>query len=174
MSEEKVVVEAQVDTDVKTEERTKPEENAIPRSRLNEVIGERNELREKIQAYELKEEESRKSKLADGEKWQELNAELQKEVDSYKPYKEKYEGLDGKIRAEAMGKLPESKQEKFKNLSTADLLNVVDELSVKPNPPEGAGTVDTKANKGAWKDMNMQEKRDNWSSILDSYKRQEL
>lgn len=73
-----------------------------------------------------------------------------------------------------MSKLSESKQEKFKNLSTGDLINVVEELSSKPNPPDNAGTVDTKANKGAWKDMNMQEKRDNWSSILDSYKRQEL
>lgn len=175
MSEEQKAVEtALVDTDVKTDEGTKPEENAIPRSRLNEVIDERNKLREQIQAYELKEEDTRKAKLAEQEKWQELNAELQKEVESYKPFKERYEVLDGKIREEAMSKLSESKQEKFKNLSTSDLINVVEELSSKPNPPDNAGTVDTKANKGAWKDMNMQEKRDNWASILDSYKRQEL
>ena len=60
---------------------------------------------------------------------------------------------------------------KFKNLSTTDLLNVVDELSVKPNPPDGAGTVDTKISKDVWKSMDMKEKRSNWSAILDSYKR---
>ena len=96
---------------------------------------------------------------------------LQKEVDSYKPFKDKYDTLDGQIRGEALGRLPESKQEKFKNLSTTDLLNVVDELSVKPNPPDGAGTVDTKISKDVWKNMDMKERRSNWSAILDSYKR---
>ncbi len=169
MSEEQKV--ETVETDVKTESGTKPEENAIPRSRLNEVIDERNSLRDQIKAYELKEEEAKKSKLVEQEKWQELNAELQKEIESYKPYKERYDALDGKIRQEALNKLPEQKQEKFKNLNTADLLNVVEELSVKPNPPDEAGTVDTKINKGAWKSMNENERRKNWSSILDSYKR---
>ena len=169
MSEEKVV--ESVDTDVKMEEGTKPEENGIPRSRLNEVIDERNVLRDQIKTYELKEEGAKKAELAEQEKWQELNAELQKEVDSYRPFKDKYDALDGQIRGEALGRLPESKQEKFKNLSTTDLLNVVDELSVKPNPPDGAGTVDTKISKDVWKNMDMKEKRNNWSAILDSYKR---
>ena len=169
MSEEKVA--ESVDTDVKMDEGTKPEENGIPRSRLNEVIEDRNSLREQLKAYELKEEGAKKEELAKQEKWQELNAELQKEVDSYKPFKDKYYDLDGKIRGEALSKLSESKQEKFKNLSTADLLNVVDELSIKPNPPDGAGTVDTKISKDVWKDMDMKERRSNWSAILDSYKR---
>lgn len=167
MSEEKIAV----DTDVKTEEGTKPESNDIPRSRLNEVIVERNTLREQIEGYELKEKDAKKVELEQQEKWQELNAELSKEVESYRPFKEKFDALDGKIREDALRKLSESKQEKFKNLSTTDLLNVVDELSVKPNPPDGAGTVDTKISKDVWKSMDMKEKRSNWSAILDSYKR---
>ena len=112
MSEENII--DPVETDVKTEEGTKPElNNVIPRSRLNEVIEERNVLREKI----------------------------------------------------------EMKQEKFKNLNTTDLLNVVEELSNKSNPPENAGTIDTKINSDSWKSMSTNEKRKNWSSILDSYKR---
>jgi len=170
MSEEQI--KETVETDVKTEEGTKPElNNVIPRSRLNEVIEERNSLRDEIQSYKLKEEEVKKTKLVEEEKWQELNAELQKEVDALIPFKDKYDALDGKIRAEALKKLPEQKQEKFKNLNTSDLLNVVDELSVKSNPPDKAGTVDTKIDKDAWKTMDMSEKRKNWSSILDSYKR---
>ena len=148
MSEEKIV-ENTVDTDVKMEEGTKPELNAIPRSRLNEVIEERNTLREEIKSYQL-----------------------QKEVESLTPFKEKYDSLDGKIRAEALNKLPEQKQEKFKNLNTTDLLNVVEELASKVNPPDNAGTVDRgKISKEAWKSMDINDKRKNWSSILDSYKR---
>jgi len=163
--------EQKVETDVKKEEGTKPDTNAIPRSRLNEVIDERNALRDKIQSYELKEEDAKKAELEKQEKWQELNAELQKEVDSYKPFKDKFDVLDGKIRSDALSKLPEEKQEKFKNLNTADLLNVVEELSVKSNPPDNAGTVDTKMSKDEWKKMDIKDKRSNWSSIVDSYKR---
>tara|TARA_R110000787_G_scaffold233834_1_gene340694 strand:- start:181 stop:693 length:513 start_codon:yes stop_codon:yes gene_type:complete len=170
MSEENII--DPVETDVKTEEGTKPElNNVIPRSRLNEVIEERNVLREKIEAFEQKQEEAKKVKLTEQEKWQELNVELQKEVDSLQPFKEKYDTLDGKIRAEALNRLPEKKQEKFKNLNTTDLLNVVEELSNKSNPPENAGTIDTKINSDSWKSMSTNEKRKNWSSILDSYKR---
>ena len=157
--------------DVKMEEGTQPEENDIPRSRLNKVIDERNTLREQLKNFELQEEGAKKAELEKSEKWQELNAELQKEVDSYRPFKDKFDVLDGKLRADALGKLSEAKQEKFKNLNTADLLNVVEELSVKSNPPDNAGTVDTKMSKDEWKKMDIKGKRSNWSQIVDSYKR---
>jgi hypothetical protein len=79
--------------------------------------------------------------------------------------------LDGKIREDALHKLSESKQEKFKNLNTADLLNVVDELSVKENLPNDIGAVTPKINKDEWKKMDIKEQRSNWQSIVDSYKR---
>ena len=167
MSEEKIAV----DTDVKTEEGTKPESNDIPRSRLNEVIVERNTLRDQIEGYELKEKDAKKVELEQQEKWQELNAELSKEVESYRPFKEKFDALDGKIREDALRKLSESKQEKFKNLNTADLLNVVDELSVKENLPNDIGAVTPKIKKDEWKNMDIKEQRSNWKSIVDSYKR---
>lgn len=165
MSDAKTVV-----PDVKNDPSTKAEQN-VPISRLNEVIDERNALRNTLKNFELKEEDAKKAELEKQEKWQELNAELQKEVDSYKPFKDKFDVLDGKIRSDALGRLPENKQEKFKNLNTADLLNVVEELSVKSNPPDNAGTVDTKMSKDEWKKMDIKDKRSNWSQIVDSYKR---
>lgn len=169
MSEVEIV--ETVVTDVKMDEGTKPEVNDIPRARLNEVITERNTLRDTIQAYELKEKDTQKAELQKNEKWQELNAELQKEVDSYRPFKDKFDSLDGKMRADALGKLSESKQEKFKNLSTSDLLNVVEELSVRPNLPDDVGVVNPKIAKNEVHKMNLKDKRSNWGNILDSYKR---
>jgi len=159
-----------ITTDVKQDEGTKAEQN-VPISRLNEVISARNELRDKVKAFETKEEEAKKAKLQEEDKWQELNAELVKEIDSYKPYKEKWESMNSKLREDALKRLPESKREKFKNLDTTDLLNVVEELSSKVNPPDNAGTVDTKIPKDEWKKMDIKDKRSNWSSIVDSYKR---
>ena len=85
MSEEKTI-----ETDVKQEPVTK-DENNVPISRLNEVISERNELRSSLESFKTKEEEGRRAKLQEEEKWQELNAELIKQVDSYKPFKDKWE-----------------------------------------------------------------------------------
>ena len=161
-----------ITTDVKQEDGTKVDNNDTrPAYRFNEVVAERNDLREQLAKLKSQEEDAKKAKLQEDEKWQELNSTLQKEVESYKPYQEKYETLDKTIREEALSKLPENKQEKFKNLNTADLLNVVEELSVKSNPPDNAGTVDTKMSKDEWKKMDIKDKRSNWSQIVDSYKR---
>ena len=165
MSEEQEVVE-----DVKIQEGTKPEPNDIPRYRFNEKIAEVKELRDKIKSYESQEEDSKKVKLAEEEKWQELNVTLEKEVESYRPFKEKWVAMDKKLRDDALSKLPEAKQEKFKNLDTDDLLNVVEELSLKPNPPSGAGAIPTKPT-GDWTTMDSDDLRNNWSAIVDSYNR---
>ena len=170
MSEEQKIAEPVVE-DVKTQDGTKPENNDIPRSRLNEVITERNQLRDSLKTFELKEEDAKKAKLQEEEKWQELNTTLEKEVESYRPFKEKWVAMDKRLRDDALSKLPESKQEKFRNLDTDDLLNVVEELSVKTNPPDTVGAINPAIPKDGWKKMDIKEKRSNWSSIVDSYKR---
>ena len=76
MSEEKAI-----ETDVKQESVTK-DENNVPLSRLNEVISERNELRESLENFKTEGEEAKKAKLQEEEKWQELNAELTKEIET--------------------------------------------------------------------------------------------
>ena len=164
MSEEKTI-----EPDVKQEAVTK-DENNVPISRLNEVISERNELRESLESFKTQEEESRRAKLQEEEKWQELNAELMKQIDSYKPFKEKWESMDVKLREVALSKLPESKREKFSNVDTDVLLDIVEEFSEteKVNPPDRKGTVPTQQ-VSDWTDMSGEERRKNWNAILESY-----
>ena len=164
MSEEKAI-----ETDVKQEAVTK-DENNVPLSRLNEVISERNELRESLENFKTGEEEAKKAKLQEEEKWQELNTELTKELESYKPFKVKWESMDAKLREVALSKLPESKREKFSNVDTEVLLDIVEEFSEqeKANPPDRKGTVPTKR-VGDWTDMTSEDRRANWQTILDSY-----
>jgi len=166
MSEEQTI-----ETDVKQESVTK-DENNVPISRLNEVITERNDLRNAMEALKSKEEEQRKADLVDQEKWQELNAELSKEVDNYKPFKQKWETMDAKIRETALSKLPESKREKFSNVDTEVLLDIVQEFADevnKVNPPDRKGTVPTTQKVTDWTDMDAANRRRNWGAILDSY-----
>ena len=163
--------EENIKTDVKQDEGTKPEANDIPRSRLNEVIDERNKLRDELKSFEQQKEEAKKAKLVEEEKWQELNAELSKELETYKPYKEKWSAMDAKLRENALSKLPENKREKFSNIDTDVLLDIVEEFSnMKQNPPDRQGTV-PKAELPNIHDMKPEDRKKNWSQILDSYRR---
>jgi len=161
--------ETTIEPDVKQEAVTK-DENNVPISRLNEVISERNELREMLESFKAKEEEERRAKLREEEKWQELNADLANEIDSYKPYKERWEAMDARLREGALAQLPESKREKFANVDTEVLLSIVEEFTEveKQNPPDRKGSIPTK-NTADWTSMSGEERRRNWNTILESY-----
>ena len=161
--------ETTIEPDVKQEIVTK-DENNVPISRLNEVISERNELRNSLESFKAKEEEDRRAKLREEEKWQELNADLAKEIESYKPYKERWEQMDARLREGALAQLPESKREKFANVETEVLVSIVEEFTEveKQNPPDRKGTVPTQQTSD-WTNMNSEDRRKNWNTILESY-----
>ena len=161
--------ETTIEPDVKQENVTQGENN-VPISRLNEVISERNELREMLESFKSKEEENKRAKLQEEEKWQELNAELVKQLDSYKPYKDRWDSMDKRLREGALAQLPESKREKFANVDTEVLLNIVEEFTEKEkvNPPDTKGTIPTEKIVD-WTEMSSEERRRNWGTILESY-----
>jgi len=161
--------EQSIETDVKQESVTK-DENNVPLTRLNEVISERNQLRENLESFKTQEEETKRAKLREEEKWQELNAELSKEIDSYKPFKERFESMDARLREGALAQLPESKREKFANVETEVLVSIVEEFTdvERQNPPDRKGTIPTKQTSD-WTEMSSEQRRNNWSTILDSY-----
>ena len=169
MSEEKTI-----ETDVKKEQSVTKDENNVPISRLNEVISERNELRSQIESFEKSQEDQKRAKLQEEEKWQELNGDLTKELDSYKPYKEKWQNMDTKLRESALAKLPESKREKFANVETEVLIDIVEEFQElsdkRQNPPDRQGTV-PKEKIGDISSMDQKTRRSNWGAILNSYKK---
>ena len=160
---------------VKQEQGTQPDINVmdtIPRSRLNEVITQKKDLEGQIAEMKSAIEEKQRTELEEQGKVTEVNTQLKSEIKDLKQYKKMFEEQDKTIRAEAMGKLSEDKQLKFKELKTSDLLNVVDEIvSVKSNPPDNAGTVNDKWKGQDWTEMKPDELRKNWKDILASYKR---
>jgi len=158
-----------IEPDVKQEPDTQVENN-VPISRLNEVISERNQLRENLESFKTKEEEVRRAKLREEEKWQELNTDLAGEIESYKPYKERWEAMDMRLREGALAQLPESKREKFANVETEVLLSIIEEFTeeTRVNPPDNKGTVPTKT-MGDWVEMSDDDRRRNWGTVLQSY-----
>lgn len=160
---------------VKQEIGTQPDTNVqdnIPRSRLNEVITQKKELEGQLAEMKSMIEEKQRAELEEQGKVIEVNNQLKSEVKDLKQYKKMFEEQDNMIRAEAMRKLPEDKQEKFKELKTSDLLNVVDEImTVKSNPPDSVGTVRSQLKGTGLTDLSDKERKNNWAEILNSFKR---
>ncbi len=160
---------------VKQEQGTQPDTNVIdtiPRSRLNEVITQKKDLENQIAEMKSAIEEKQRTELEEQGKVVEVNTQLKSEIKDLKQYKKMFEEQDKTLRAEAMSKLSEDKQLKFKELKTSDLLNVVDELtSVKNNPPDNAGTVKSSMDGVDWTKMGKNDKSKNWKEIIASYKR---
>ena len=160
---------------VKQEQGTQPDTNvvdSIPSSRLNEVISQKKELEGKMAEMQSMIEEKERTALDEQGKVGEVNTQLKAEIKDLKQYKTMFEEQDKAIRVEAMSKLSEDKQEKFKELRTSDLLNVVNELtSIKNNPPDNAGTVKSSMDGVDWTKMGKDDKSKNWKDILASYKR---
>jgi hypothetical protein len=168
MSEEKTI-----EPDVKQEVDTKVENNvqdAIPRSRLNEVISQKKELETKLNEMKTIVEEKQRAELEEQGKLSELNSVLSKENEELKVIKTQFESQDTRLRNDALSRLPEDKREKFSSLPTDSLLDVVEELSsIKSNPQNNVGTVSRKD--VDFKSISKEERRDNWSSILNNFKR---
>ena len=168
MSEEKTI-----EPDVKQEVDTKVENNvqdAIPRSRLNEVISQKKELETKLNEMKSMVEEKQRAELEEQGKLSELNSVLAKENEELKVIKTQFESQDTRLRNDALSRLPEDKREKFSSLPTDSLLDVVEELSsAKNNPQNNVGTVSRKD--VDFKSISKEERRDNWSSILNNFKR---
>ena len=160
---------------VKQEQGTQPDTNVmdtIPRSRLNEVISQKKDLEGQIAEMKSAIEEKQRTELEEQGKVVEVNTQLKSEIKDLKQYKKMFEEQDKTLRAEAMSKLSEDKQLKFKELKTSDLLNVVDEItSVKSNPPDNAGTVKNNMEGVDWTKMDDKDRRTNWSDIVNSFKR---
>ena len=168
MSEEKVI-----ETDVKQESVTKDEKNAqdaIPRSRLNEVIAQKKELEGQLSEMKSMIEEKQRQELEEEGKLSELNSVLSKENEKLKVIKTQFEKQDTRMRNEALSKLPEDKREKFSSLPTDSLLDVVEELStVKNNPKDSVGVVSRK--EIDFSKLSKEERKANWGAILNNFKK---
>lgn len=168
MSEEKTIK-----TDVKQEAVTKDENNAteaIPRSRLNEVISQKKELENKLSEMKAMIEEKQRAELEEEGRLSELNSVLTKENEELKVIKTQFEKQDTRMRNDALSKLPEDKREKFSNLPTDSLLDVVEELSsVKNNPKDSIGVVSRK--EVDFTKLSKEERKANWGTILNNFKK---
>lgn len=109
----------------------------IPKARLDEVIGERNDLRdsvtamqEKITAFEFGQKEAEKAKALKAGKADEIITGLEGELGKYKLQAENWQKDQAQRLDSLRNKLPEDKREKYASVTDMSLLeSLVDDLS---------------------------------------------
>ena len=177
---EKVVEIVAQEQGVKEAEDTKvvEKENVVPISRLNEVIKERNELRESMTAFKTNEEQARAEKLEkDGEYQTLLSEERNKNVALEEKFNSTSEQLNSYVTDEKtrlLERLPENKREKYVDVDLTTLRNLAEDLSESSKAnlkQENAGLQRKNLPENPFKVMDKGEQRKNWNDILNSYKK---
>ena len=110
-------------------------------------------------------------KLKKKEEYQTLYEQASSKVESLSANAEKWAKYEETKRNSLLENHPEEDQEKLKDLPLETLEYITSKIqNVKPNAPEVVGTSKAKTVNKSFTKMNAQEKRDNWSDILKSYK----
>jgi hypothetical protein len=177
--EENVKIEAQ-EQGVKEAPDTQvvEKENSVPISRLNEVIKERNELRQSITSFEQEQEKARAEKLEkDGEYQTLLAEERQRAKELEEKFNSTNETLTRYISDEKnrlLEKLPEDKRERYIDIDVSTLRNVVEDFSdvQKANLKQAESGLQRKnLPENPFKEMEHVDRKKNWSDVLNSYKK---
>tara|TARA_Y100001973_G_scaffold20051_1_gene29611 strand:+ start:776 stop:1312 length:537 start_codon:yes stop_codon:yes gene_type:complete len=177
--EENIKIEAQ-EEGVKEPQDTKvvEKDNSVPFSRFNEVIAERNKLREDMESLNKEKELARAEKLEkDGEYQTLLAEERQKAKDLEEKYNSTNETLiryETDERNRLLSKLPEDRREKYESVDISTLRNMIEDFGEQPKPnvkQAEAGLQRKTLSENPFKELSNEERKKDWSSVLNSYKK---
>ena len=135
------------------------------------------EAEEKLVKYEKKAATDREKSMADQNKWQELAEERGLKLTEQEPVIEAAMSEIASFREELLADFNEEDREAFGDLNLTQLRTLHRKLilnesnSVRPTDGTPARTVNPE-NKN-WMDMPTEEKRANWQSIIDGYRRRQ-
>ena len=135
------------------------------------------ESEQSLTSHQTKAEESRKKELMKNEKNKELADDLQKQLDSTLPFKEKWEQRESQERERLLAKLPEEDREKLsqKDIDTLEYIVSMKEQSKPANPQFNPGKS---RNVGSYtlpegnifeSDMTSDALKSNWQGIVSRY-----
>ncbi|HCI71783.1 MAG TPA: hypothetical protein DHV30_14800 [Balneola sp.] len=177
--EENIKIEAQ-EEGVKEPQDTKvvEKDKSVPFSRFNEVIAERNKLREDMESLNKEKELARAEKLEkDGEYQTLLAEERQKAKDLEEKYNSTNETLtryETDERNRLLSKLPEDRREKYESVDISTLRNMIEDFGEQPKPnvkQAEAGLQRKTLSENPFKELSNEERKKDWSSVLNSYKK---
>ena len=147
---------------------------SIPYARFNEVTKQKKELEAKLKEFNYTQEANRIKAMEEQGKYKELNAELTSKVNKYEEKLNVYAEQEAKVREDLLSQLDDQDKEVYGSLSNDQLRKHLSK-GQKPQPANTNTTQpirDVGGNKVAdWTKLDPKEKRDNWGSILKSFKK---
>ena len=148
--------------------------DSIPYARFNEVTKQKKELEAKLKEFNDTQEANRIKAMEEQGKYKELNAELTSKVNKYEEKLNVYAEREAKEREDLISQLDDQDKEVYGSLSNDQLRKHLSK-GQKPQPANTNTTQpirDVGGNKVADSTkLDPKEKRDNWGSILKSFKK---
>ena len=169
----------QPSNDVQTEQTTVSDDAADYKQLYLDEVQNAKKLRKRAQESEIQNQEFLKTQetakvrsLKEQEKFKELSENLQSQLDTVSPYKERWESYESNRKDSLLAKLPEADRERMSNKDIDTLEYIVSKINeVKPdNLTPSPGSSRNIGNKTKdWMKMGQDEKRENWGNIVDMY-----
>ena len=168
--------------DVKTPEVAEPEkqvavdsktENNIPQSRFNEVVGERNELRDRISKLEAGQKEAREKELEKQGEYKTLLEESKVRMAELEIKANQLDTYESQRRESIYSKLSDDQKKVADNIPSLSGLEVYAEQTISQTitntaePGRGhSGDVD----RNEFRKRDLKDQRKNWGDYLNSFK----
>ena len=168
--------ETKVATETASEETTPQTPTETPD--VGSLIAESKKYRQRSQDAEAqlaklqsKLEEQENVKLKEKEEFKTLAEKFESQVNELTPFKDKYETILANRKEKLLSKLPEDQREKFKDKDLDVLEFMVENVVTQSNKEVSArGNISAPPIKD-WTNLSKNDKKSNWSSILDNYKK---
>jgi len=130
-----------------------------------------------IQDYAKKQEAQKVSAMKEQEQFKELSEELQKQVESLSPFKERWDSHELEMRESYLAKLPQEDREALQSESLKSLKYIADQITeTKPTPLPNAhnqARVKNDLTSGnVFNKLSQEDLKNNWDEVMNSYKGQ--
>ena len=161
----------EVATDSQNQEPTNPE--------VGNLIAESKKYRSRAQEAEAKlaelesiKKQQEEEALAKNNEWESLANKRQSELDAIQSDYERLKNAENAYKEELLDQFPEEEREAMKSLTVEQLRIINEKVAVKEKDVPDTSSTPARAtnptNKN-WVEMNAEERRANWGSILQSY-----
>ena len=158
--------EKQVAVDLKTE-------NNIPQSRFNEVVGERNELRDRISKLESSQKEAREKELEKQGEYKTLLAESKVRMAELETKANQLDTYESQRRESIYSKLSDDQKKVADNIPLLNGLEVYAEQTISQtitNTAEPGRGPSGEVNRNEFRQKDLKDLRKNWADYINSFK----
>tara|TARA_Y100000034_G_scaffold120780_1_gene164133 strand:- start:161 stop:697 length:537 start_codon:yes stop_codon:yes gene_type:complete len=177
MNEQEVKVQDEKQ-DTTTVSEPKQPVNDVPYARFKELIDEKNEMKSQLDTLNKQikgDEESRKLKEMEAKgEYDKIMADLNSKLETSEKKSKAWDEYQASRRDALLSKLPEEDRETYDGLSLDKLEAHVDKFNSKskvPNVNNSNPMINSDPNIGDWTKLSADDKRKNWSGIMDSFKK---